>query len=112
MTLEEYEKVLEEKRKALLAVKSEERKVNLDKELESMQLLSNKKNDDEVFIRLVSVIVVNSIFNFSYARSVLEVFWLAEIVIIGQGSEKDKRKEAAEKAKKVCVCLTVPVATS
>ncbi|KAK6117467.1 hypothetical protein DH2020_048794 [Rehmannia glutinosa] len=68
MTLEEYEKVLEEKRKALLALKSEERKVNLDKELESMQLLSNKKNDDDVFIKL--------------------------------GSDKDKRKEAAEKAKK------------
>ncbi|XP_009772180.1 RGG repeats nuclear RNA binding protein A-like isoform X2 [Nicotiana tabacum] len=68
MTLEEYEKLLEEKRKALLALKPEERKVNLDKELESMQLLSNKKSDDEVFIKL--------------------------------GSEKDKRKEAVEKAKK------------
>ncbi|CAA0823108.1 Hyaluronan / mRNA binding family [Striga hermonthica] len=68
MTLEEYEKVLEEKRKSLLALKTEERKVNLDKELESMQLLSNKKNDDEVFVKL--------------------------------GSDKDKRKEAAEKAKK------------
>ncbi|XP_011081284.1 RGG repeats nuclear RNA binding protein A [Sesamum indicum] len=68
MTLEEYEKVLEEKRKALLALKSRERKVDLDKELESMQLLSNKKNDDDVFIKL--------------------------------GSDKDKRKEAAEKAKK------------
>ncbi|CAA0825424.1 Hyaluronan / mRNA binding family [Striga hermonthica] len=68
MTLEEYEKVLEEKRKALVALKAEERKVHLDKELESMQLLSNKKNDDEVFIKL--------------------------------GSDKDKRKEAAEKAKK------------
>ncbi|XP_055819700.1 RGG repeats nuclear RNA binding protein A-like [Solanum dulcamara] len=52
MTLEEYEKVMEEKRKALLALKQEERKVNLDKELESMQLLSNKKNDDEIFIKL------------------------------------------------------------
>ncbi|KAL2548050.1 Hyaluronan/mRNA binding family [Forsythia ovata] len=68
MTLEEYEKLLEEKRKALLAHKSEERKVDLDEELESMQLLSNKKNDDEVFIKL--------------------------------GSDKDKRKEAAEKARK------------
>ncbi|KAG8374655.1 hypothetical protein BUALT_Bualt10G0018600 [Buddleja alternifolia] len=68
MTLEEYEKVLEEKRKALLALKSEERKVNVDKELESMQLLSNKKNADEIFVKL--------------------------------GSDKDKRKEAAEKAKK------------
>lgn len=72
MTLEEYEKVLEEKRKALLALKTEERKVNLDKDLESMQPLSNKKNNDEIFIKL--------------------------------GSEKDKRKEAADKeerAKKV-----------
>ncbi|CAA2968030.1 Hypothetical predicted protein [Olea europaea subsp. europaea] len=68
MTLEEYEKFLEEKRKALLENKSEERKVDLDKEFESMQLLSNKKNDDEVFIKL--------------------------------GSDKDKRREAAEKAKK------------
>ena len=54
MTLEEYEKVMEEKRKALVALKQEERKVNLDKELQSMQLLSNKKNDDEIFIKLVS----------------------------------------------------------
>lgn len=54
MTLEEYEKVLEEKRKALVALKSEERKVNLDKDLESMQILSNKKNDDEIFVKLVS----------------------------------------------------------
>ncbi|XP_055819705.1 RGG repeats nuclear RNA binding protein A-like isoform X2 [Solanum dulcamara] len=52
MTLEEYEKVMEEKRKALVALKQEERKVNLDKELESMQLLSNKKNDDEIFVKL------------------------------------------------------------
>ncbi|XP_059275881.1 RGG repeats nuclear RNA binding protein A [Lycium ferocissimum] len=68
MTLEEYEKVREEKRKALLAQKPEERKVNLDKEFESMQLLSNKKNEEEIFVKL--------------------------------GSEKDKRKEAVEKAKK------------
>ncbi|CAK9173297.1 unnamed protein product [Ilex paraguariensis] len=68
MTLEEYQKVLEEKRKALLALKTEERKVHLDKEFESMQLLSSKKNDDEIFVKL--------------------------------GSEKDKRKEAAEKEEK------------
>ena len=54
MTLEEYEKVLEEKRKALLALKGEERKVYMDKEFESMQLVSKKKIDDEVFIKLVS----------------------------------------------------------
>ncbi|KAK4748468.1 hypothetical protein SAY87_015054 [Trapa incisa] len=53
MTLEEYEKVLEEKRKALLAMKAEERKVEVDKELKSMQVLSNKSNDD-IFIKLGS----------------------------------------------------------
>ncbi|KAJ0986466.1 hypothetical protein J5N97_004822 [Dioscorea zingiberensis] len=54
MTLEEYEKVREEKRKALLAMKSEERKVDVDKEFESMQQLSLKKANDEVFIKLGS----------------------------------------------------------
>ncbi|XP_039069254.1 RGG repeats nuclear RNA binding protein A-like [Hibiscus syriacus] len=54
MTLEEYEKVLEEKRKALQALKTEGRKVDA-KEFESMKQLSNKKkNDDEVFIKLGS----------------------------------------------------------
>ncbi|XP_052171085.1 RGG repeats nuclear RNA binding protein A-like [Diospyros lotus] len=65
MTLEEYEKVLEEKRKALLALKTEERKVTVDKEFESMQLLSSKKSDEDIFLKL--------------------------------GSDKDKRKEAAER---------------
>ena len=55
MTLEEYEKVREEKRKALLALKSEERKVDLDKDFESMQLLSSKKNEEEIFVKLVSL---------------------------------------------------------
>lgn len=53
MTLEEYEKVLEEKRKALLALKTEERKVDLDKDFESMQQLSSKKGNDDIFIKLV-----------------------------------------------------------
>lgn len=54
MTLEEFEKVMEEKRKALLALKtSEERKVEIDKDLQAMQLLSTKKGNDEVFIKLV-----------------------------------------------------------
>ncbi|XP_039030768.1 RGG repeats nuclear RNA binding protein A-like isoform X2 [Hibiscus syriacus] len=53
MTLKEYEKVLEEKRKALLALKTEGRKVGA-KEFESMQQLSNKKSNDEVFIKLDS----------------------------------------------------------
>ncbi|KAL3743324.1 hypothetical protein ACJRO7_018599 [Eucalyptus globulus] len=69
MTLEEYEKVFEENRKSLLALKTEERKVELDKDLKSMQQLSNKKKDNnDIFIKL--------------------------------GSEKDKRKEAAEKEEK------------
>ncbi|KAE8683973.1 phospholipase A(1) DAD1 [Hibiscus syriacus] len=53
MTLEEYEKILEEKRKALLALKTEERKVDV-KEFESMQQLSNKKSNDDIFIKLGS----------------------------------------------------------
>ncbi|KAF8412931.1 hypothetical protein HHK36_000903 [Tetracentron sinense] len=76
MTLEEYEKVLEEKRKALQTMKTEERKVDLDKDFESMQQLSSKKgNDDIIFIKL--------------------------------GSEKDKRKEAAEKEEKAKKSLSI-----
>ena len=37
MTLEEYQKVLEDKRKALEALKTEERKLEVDKVLASMQ---------------------------------------------------------------------------
>ena len=55
MTLEEYEKLREEKRKALLALKTEERKVEVDKEFHSMQQLSNKKDDESVFIKLVKL---------------------------------------------------------
>lgn len=52
MTLEEYEKLLEEKRKALQALKTaEERKVDT-KVFESMQQLS-KKSGDEIFVKLV-----------------------------------------------------------
>ncbi|XP_074555689.1 RGG repeats nuclear RNA binding protein A-like [Curcuma longa] len=54
MTLEEYEKIKEEKRKALLALKAEERKVEIDKELQSMQLLSTKKEVDPIFVKLGS----------------------------------------------------------
>lgn len=75
MTLEEYQKVLEEKRKALLALKAEERKVDVDKEFESMQLVSNKKNNDEVFIKL--------------------------------GSDKDRKKEAAEKEERAKKSLSI-----
>lgn len=55
MTLEEYEKVLEEKRRVLLALKTEERKVD-KKAFESMLVLSNKKSNDDVFIKLVRLI--------------------------------------------------------
>ncbi len=75
MTLEEYQKVLEEKRKALLALKTEERKVEIDKELASMQPLSNKKSSDEVFVKL--------------------------------GSDKDKRKEIAEKEERAKKSLSI-----
>ncbi|KAM0944716.1 putative hyaluronan/mRNA-binding protein [Dioscorea sansibarensis] len=51
MTLEEYEKIREEKRKVLLAKKPEERKVDFDKDFESMKQLSIKKGDD-IFIQL------------------------------------------------------------
>jgi len=56
MTLEEYEKVLEEKRKALLALKTEERKVDT-REFQSMQQISSKKENNDVFIKLVKTIV-------------------------------------------------------
>lgn len=51
MTLEEYEKVLEEKRKALQALKTEERKVDT-KAFETMQALSCKKDNTEIFAKL------------------------------------------------------------
>lgn len=75
MTLEEYQKVLEEKRKALQALKTEERKVDVDKELKSMQQLSNKKDNDDIFIKL--------------------------------RSEKDKRKELAEKEEKAKKAVSI-----
>ncbi|XP_057439862.1 RGG repeats nuclear RNA binding protein A-like isoform X2 [Lotus japonicus] len=53
MTLEEYEKVLEEKRKVLQALKTQVRKVDA-KEFESMQPLSHKKDNDEIFAKLGS----------------------------------------------------------
>lgn len=64
MTLEEYEKLLGEKRKGLLDLKSEERKVEVDAQFKSMQLLSNKKNDDDIFIRLVSIPLLESLFSY------------------------------------------------
>eukprot|EP00249_Psilotum_nudum_P024072 c29080_g4_i1 orf=435-1607(-) len=52
MTLDEYEKLLIEKRKPLEALKPEERKVLADKEFESMQLVDKRHDDDGVFLKL------------------------------------------------------------
>eukprot|EP00250_Pteridium_aquilinum_P003753 c14050_g1_i1 orf=335-1495(+) len=51
MTLEEYEKVLSEKRKVLESQKAEMRKVVVDKEFASMQLV-DKKIEEENFLKL------------------------------------------------------------
>ncbi|KAL5728826.1 hypothetical protein ACHQM5_001864 [Ranunculus cassubicifolius] len=61
MTLSDYEKIREEKRKSLLANKTiEERKVPVDKAFESMKQLSLKKgNDDEIFTKVASAKAVN-----------------------------------------------------
>lgn len=61
MTLEEYEKVLEEKRKALQSLKIEERKVDV-KVFESMQQLANKKSSDDIFIKLVNPLTPRTIY--------------------------------------------------
>ncbi|XP_038875941.1 RGG repeats nuclear RNA binding protein A-like [Benincasa hispida] len=74
MTLEEYEKLLEEKRKTLLALKTEERKVD-PKEFASLQQLSSKKENQDVFIKL--------------------------------GSDKDKRKETADKEERTKKSLSI-----
>ncbi|GJT76387.1 hyaluronan/mRNA-binding protein [Tanacetum coccineum] len=49
---QEYENVLEGKRKAFVSLKSEERMVTLDKDLAKMQLLSSKKSDEDIFLKL------------------------------------------------------------
>ncbi|CAN6894389.1 unnamed protein product [Brassica oleracea] len=53
MTLDEYEKILEEKKKSLQSQTTSERKVDT-KVFESMQQLSNKNSNDEIFIKLGS----------------------------------------------------------
>ncbi|KAJ3686441.1 hypothetical protein LUZ61_015605 [Rhynchospora tenuis] len=54
MTLEEYEKIKEGKRKALISTKTEGRKVEIDEDFKSMKQLSIKKENNEVFIQLSS----------------------------------------------------------
>jgi plasminogen activator inhibitor 1 RNA-binding protein len=85
MTLEEYEKIREEKRKALEANKSEERKVEVDKAFKSMQLVEKKKEDD-VFIKLGDD--------------------------KGKLKKKETEKEKEERARKVCsTSLILPLLT-
>lgn len=75
MTLAEYEKLLEDKRKALQANKTaEERKVDA-KAFESMQQISKKKDNHEIFAKL--------------------------------GTDKDKKKEAAEKEERAKKSLSI-----
>lgn len=102
MTLEEFEKIREEKRKNLLAMKNEERKVDVDKEFESMQQLSVKKGNDDIFIKLVCLLC----HFFQTYRSPLAVA-LHFVLTLGaciQGSDKDVKKRD-ERAKKVYLCI-------
>lgn len=59
MTLKQYEKQLEEKRKGLESLKAEERRVALDKEFESMQMIE-KKNEETNFVKLVGHLTYSS----------------------------------------------------
>lgn len=97
MTLEEYQKVLEEKRKALQALKtSEERKVDA-KEFETMHQLSSKKGNDDVFIKLVRLLwKLFAGHSFMKLKNAANHMWC----LFFKGSDKDKRREAAEKDEK------------
>lgn len=82
MTLEEYEKVLEEKRKALQALKTEERKVGLDKEFESMQQLSSKKKgSDDIFIKLVKALPSEFLLNQVLWKDFMCICYLSQFTI-------------------------------
>ena len=60
MTLEEYEKLREEKRKALSSAHSrEERKVEIDEELAKMTVVKKADEEEAVFIKLVGGWVAN-----------------------------------------------------
>ena len=101
MTLEEYELILTEKRKALEALKSEERKVVLDKEFNSMQLV-DKKIPDEVFLKLVSCLLIkNSTWWLIAFCKIIENVTLVTNVRGLQGSDKGKKKEVLDKEDKV-----------
>lgn len=109
MTLDEYEKVLSEKRKALESTKNEERKVVRDRDFESMQLVDRKK-DVGIFIKLVML----------KFQTYIDIFLIQNLIVVQlkycrshayyfnfiQNSEKDKLKkkeniDKEEKARKV-----------
>ena len=107
MTLEEYEKVREEKRKALLAMKNEERKVEIDEELQSMKQLSVKKGNDDVFVKLVSVLWL---FSFSfvivhdiYVRTSLLIYCLFHRVLTRISEKRKKTLIGMKGAKRYAV---------
>lgn len=52
MILDKYEKILEQKRKALATSKVEESKVEADKAFETMQMVDKKSTEEDVFIKL------------------------------------------------------------
>lgn len=110
LTLDEYEKILEEKRKALSSSKAEERKVLADKAFESMQLVE-KRNDEDVFIKLVRLCAVKTrvLFNVhQFCNINVHQFCNIENTILRglilrdfcfQGSEKERKKKEREKEK-------------
>ncbi|OAE34250.1 hypothetical protein AXG93_4605s1140 [Marchantia polymorpha subsp. ruderalis] len=51
ITLNEHDKILEEKRKAFAASKAKERKVEADNAFEIMQMVDKKSTKEDVFIR-------------------------------------------------------------
>ena len=84
MTLEEYEKVCFEKRKALESLrKTEQRTVTLDKDFESMQLV-DKKKDDSLVIKLVGKLVCSFFFFFLFhwLYVIFEWFHVALLMLI------------------------------
>ncbi|GJX04544.1 hyaluronan/mRNA-binding protein [Tanacetum coccineum] len=56
MSLKEYDKVLQEKRKGLVSLKKGEQKVAFDNDLEKLQLLSSTKSEKEIFFKLVYIL--------------------------------------------------------
>lgn len=80
MTLEEYEKLLDEKRKSLLALKTEERKVD-PKEFASLQQLSSKKENQDIFIKLVHLFSLPLELQLYIDIVLMDEHWLLDILV-------------------------------